>query len=103
MVKEEAIEVKGKVLQDMSHGTYKVELENKHQILAHPCGKMRKYSIKILPSSCPDLACRFCFHIQICFLVRSLVSILNLSLRVSWQTWPIPHAHTKGKLRLFLI
>jgi translation initiation factor IF-1 len=49
MAKEEAIEVKGKVLQDMSHGTYKVELENKHQVLAHPCGKMRKYSIKILP------------------------------------------------------
>ncbi|MBW2174410.1 MAG: translation initiation factor IF-1 [Deltaproteobacteria bacterium] len=49
MAKEEPIEVQGKVLQDMSHGTYKVELENKHQILAHPCGKMRKYSIKILP------------------------------------------------------
>jgi translation initiation factor IF-1 len=49
MAKEEAIELKGKVLQDMSHGTYKVELENKHEILAHPCGKMRKYSIKIMP------------------------------------------------------
>jgi translation initiation factor IF-1 len=49
MAKEEAIELKGKVLQDMSHGMYKVELENKHQILAHPCGKMRKYSIKIMP------------------------------------------------------
>ena len=49
MAKEDAIELKGKVLQDMSHGTYKVELENKHQILAHPCGKMRKYSIKIMP------------------------------------------------------
>ena len=49
MAKEEAIEVRGKVIQDMSHGTYKVELENKHEILAHPCGKMRKYSIKILP------------------------------------------------------
>jgi translation initiation factor IF-1 len=49
MTKEEAIQVQGKVVQDMSLGTYKVELENKHQILAHPCGKMRKYSIKILP------------------------------------------------------
>jgi translation initiation factor IF-1 len=49
VAKEEPIEVRGKVIQDMSHGTYKVELENKHQILAHPCGKMRKYSIKILP------------------------------------------------------
>jgi len=48
VVKEEAIEVRGRVIQDMSHGTYKVELENKHQILAHPCGKMRKYSIKML-------------------------------------------------------
>lgn len=49
MAKEEPIEVRGTVIQDMSHGNYKVELENKHQILAHPCGKMRKYSIKILP------------------------------------------------------
>lgn len=49
MPKEDAIELRGKVLQDMSHGTYKVELENKHHILAHPCGKMRKYSIKIMP------------------------------------------------------
>jgi translation initiation factor IF-1 len=49
MAKEEAIELKGRVLQDMSHGTYKVELENNHQIMAHPCGKMRKYSIKIMP------------------------------------------------------
>jgi len=49
VAKEEAIELKGRVLQDMSHGTYKVELENKHEILAHPCGKMRKYSIKIMP------------------------------------------------------
>ncbi len=48
MAKEESIEVTGKVIQDMSHGNYKVELENNHQILAHPCGKMRKYSIKIL-------------------------------------------------------
>ena len=47
--KEDAIRVEGTVIQDMSHGTYKVELENKHQILAHPCGKMRKYSVKILP------------------------------------------------------
>ncbi len=49
MAKEEPIEVRGKVIQDMSHGNYKVELENNHEIMAHPSGKMRKYSIKILP------------------------------------------------------
>jgi translation initiation factor IF-1 len=48
MPKEEAIEVTGKVIEDLSHGLYRVELESKHLVLAHPCGKMRKYNIKIL-------------------------------------------------------
>lgn len=49
MPKEEAIQVTGKVIHDLSHGLYEVELENKHRVRAHPCGKMRKYRIKILP------------------------------------------------------
>ena len=49
MAKEEPIKVEGKVIETLPNAMFKVELENKHQILAHPCGKMRKYSIKILP------------------------------------------------------
>lgn len=54
MSKEKAIEVKGKIIQNMSHGLYKVELEDTdvnggHQILAYISGKMRRYSISILP------------------------------------------------------
>jgi translation initiation factor IF-1 len=49
MPKEDAIEMRGTILRDMSHGLYKVELENGHEILAHPSGKLRKFSIKILP------------------------------------------------------
>lgn len=49
MSKEEAIKMEGKILQNMSHGMYKVELENKHQILAYVSGKMRRFSINILP------------------------------------------------------
>ena len=48
MPKEDAIEMKGKIIRDMSHGPFKVELESGHEIIAHPSGKLRKFSIKIL-------------------------------------------------------
>jgi translation initiation factor IF-1 len=49
MTKEEAIEVHGKVLETLPNAMFKVELENKHVVLAHICGKMRMHFIKILP------------------------------------------------------
>jgi translation initiation factor IF-1 len=49
MPKEEAITVEGKVLETLPNATFKVELENKHQVLAHISGKMRMHFIKILP------------------------------------------------------
>lgn len=49
MPKEEAIKVEGKVLETLPNATFKVELENKHQVLAHISGKMRMHFIKILP------------------------------------------------------
>ncbi|WP_028324450.1 translation initiation factor IF-1 [Desulfatirhabdium butyrativorans] len=49
MAKEEAIRVEGKVLETLPNAMFKVELENKHQILAHISGKMRMHFIKILP------------------------------------------------------
>lgn len=49
MAKEEPIKVQGQVLETLPNAMFKVELENKHQILAHISGKMRMHFIKILP------------------------------------------------------
>ena len=49
MAKEEAIKVEGIVLETLPNAMFKVELENKHQVLAHISGKMRMHFIKILP------------------------------------------------------
>jgi len=49
MSKEEAIEVKGKVIETLPNAMFKVDLENGHQILAHISGKMRMHYIRILP------------------------------------------------------
>lgn len=49
MPKEEAIKVEGVVLETLPNAMFKVELENKHQVLAHISGKMRMHFIKILP------------------------------------------------------
>ena len=39
----------GKVLETLPNAMFKVELDNKHQVLAHISGKMRMHFIKILP------------------------------------------------------
>ncbi|MBI3940589.1 MAG: translation initiation factor IF-1 [Acidobacteria bacterium] len=49
MAKEEAIEVVGTVIETLPNAMFRVELENKHQVLAHISGKMRKNFIRILP------------------------------------------------------
>lgn len=49
MAKEEAIEVKGTIVETLPNAMFKVELENGHRILAHISGKMRMHYIKILP------------------------------------------------------
>ncbi len=43
------IELKGEVLELMPAATFKVLLENGHEILAHLSGKMRMHRIRILP------------------------------------------------------
>lgn len=48
-IKEEAIEVTGTVMETLPNAMFKVELENKHVVLAHVSGKMRKFFIRILP------------------------------------------------------
>jgi translation initiation factor IF-1 len=49
MSKEDAIEVMAVVLEPLPNAMFRVELENKHQVLAHVSGKMRKNFIRILP------------------------------------------------------
>jgi translation initiation factor IF-1 len=49
VAKEEPIVVEGIVLETLPNAMFKVELENKHQVLAHISGKMRMHFIKILP------------------------------------------------------
>ena len=62
MAKEPSIEVDGKIIETLPNATFKVILDNGHEVLAHVSGKMRMYYIKILPggtnfilinSSCP--------------------------------------------------
>ena len=48
MAKEEPIVVEGVVLETLPNAMFKVELENKHQVLAHISGKMRKHYIRIM-------------------------------------------------------
>ena len=47
--KEEAIEVEAVVVEPLPNAMFRVELDNKHQVLAHISGKMRKHFIRILP------------------------------------------------------
>ena len=47
--KEDAIEVIGTVVETLPNAMFRVELENKHLVLAHVSGKMRKNFIRILP------------------------------------------------------
>lgn len=49
MAKEEAITVTGTVLETLPNAMFRVELENKHKVLAHVSGKMRMHFIRILP------------------------------------------------------
>ena len=43
------IEMEGEVLELMPATTFKVALDNGHEILAHLSGKMRMYRIRLLP------------------------------------------------------
>jgi translation initiation factor IF-1 len=49
MSKEDAIEVMAVVIEPLPNAMFRVELENKHRVLAHVSGKMRKNFIRILP------------------------------------------------------
>ena len=44
---EEHIEVEGKIIQVLAGTMFRVELDNKHQVLATISGKMRKRFVKL--------------------------------------------------------
>ena len=48
MAKQSAIKVDGVVSEVLPNASFRVKLENDHEVLAHISGKMRMYYIKIL-------------------------------------------------------
>ena len=49
MAKQKGIPVEGTVVEALPNAMFRVELENKHVVLAHVSGKMRMHFIRILP------------------------------------------------------
>ncbi len=47
MAKEELLEFQGTVEELLPNATYRVKLENGHEIIAHTAGKMRKNRIRV--------------------------------------------------------
>jgi translation initiation factor IF-1 len=48
MAKEELLELPGTVSELLPNATFRVTLENDHEIIAHTAGKMRKNRIRVL-------------------------------------------------------
>ena len=48
MAKEELLEFPGTVTEVLPNATFRVKLENDHEIIAHTAGKMRKNRIRVL-------------------------------------------------------
>ncbi len=49
MAKQASIEQDGIIVEALSNAMFRVQLENKHEVIAHISGKMRMHYIKILP------------------------------------------------------
>ncbi|MBU4533891.1 MAG: translation initiation factor IF-1 [Eubacteriales bacterium] len=48
-MKQDVIEVEGKVIEPLPNAMFRVELPNGHKVLAHVSGKIRMHFIRILP------------------------------------------------------
>ena len=48
MAKEEVLEFPGVVVELLPNATFRVKLENDHEIIAHTAGRMRKNRIRVL-------------------------------------------------------
>ncbi|MBC7786372.1 MAG: translation initiation factor IF-1 [Methylophilaceae bacterium] len=49
MVKDESLELQGKILENLPNATFKVKLDNDHVVLGYISGKMRMHYVRILP------------------------------------------------------
>jgi translation initiation factor IF-1 len=49
MSKKDLIQLEGTILESLPSATFKVELDNKHRVIAHISGRMRLHWIRILP------------------------------------------------------
>lgn len=49
MAKKDTIKLEGIVVETLPSTTFRVELDNGHEILAHISGKMRVHYIRLLP------------------------------------------------------
>ena len=47
-MKEELLEFSGTVVEKLPNAMFRVKLENEHQIIAQPKGKMRKFRIRVM-------------------------------------------------------
>lgn len=48
MAKEDLIQLDGTIKEVLPNATFRVELDNEHEVLAHTSGKMRKHRIRVL-------------------------------------------------------
>ncbi len=48
MAKEELLEFDGTIIELLPNATFRVELENGHEIIGHTAGKLRKNRIRVL-------------------------------------------------------
>ena len=55
MAKEEVLQFTGVVVEALPNATFRVKLENGHEILAHTSGKMRKFRIRVMVGDKVDI------------------------------------------------
>ena len=48
MSKDDVIQMQGEVVENLPNATFRVMLQNGHEIIAHTAGKMRKNRIRVL-------------------------------------------------------
>ena len=49
MTKEDVIEMQGEVVENLPNATFRIRLENGHEVLGYISGKMRMHYIRIIP------------------------------------------------------
>ncbi len=55
MPKEDMLELAGQVMEPLPNAMFRVRLENGHEIVARPCGKMSKHRIRVLAGDRVDV------------------------------------------------